>query len=101
MQEISAADFDALPQGVRIIDVREPHELVGEFGSLPGSENVPMGTFPAAAQDWEKSTPLVCVCRSGRRSRQVCDLLVQLGFEDVSNLHGGLQDYRGRGANAA
>ena len=82
---------------VRVIDVREQHEFDGQLGHIPGAEHVPMGTFPGAAADWDHEQPLLCVCRSGRRSRQVCEQLADMGFRSVANLRGGMLEYRERG----
>jgi len=95
--ECDAMEVAAMLGQVRVIDVREPHELGGELGAIEGSVSVPMGRFPQAAQDWPRGEPLLVVCRSGRRSRQVCEQLADLGFKDVTNLRGGMLDYRERG----
>jgi rhodanese-related sulfurtransferase len=56
-----------------------------------------MGTIPTAAQSWDRDQALLVVCRSGRRSREVCEKLCDLGFTHVINLRGGMLDYRERG----
>jgi rhodanese-related sulfurtransferase len=98
-REIEATELHALLGQVRVIDVREPHELAGELGQIDGAVNVPMGQFPKAAERFSKHEPLLFVCRSGRRSREVCEGLAQAGFTQVTNLRGGMLDYveRGRG----
>lgn len=84
-----ARDGEAL-----VLDVREPHELVGELGQFPGAVNVPRGEIAQAALDLSFDTPLLVVCRSGRRSRTVCETLVKRGFRNVANLTGGMLEYR-------
>jgi len=95
--EVDGSAVDQVLGSVRVIDVREPHELRGELGAIAGAENVPMAEAVARASDWDRATPLLVVCRSGRRSRQVCEQLVALGFTRVTNLRGGMLDYRERG----
>ena len=95
--ECDATEVAAMLGSVRVIDVREPHELTGELGCIAGSQSVPMGSFPQAAQGWPREQPLLIVCRSGRRSREVCEKLADLGFTHVTNLRGGMLDYRERG----
>jgi len=85
---------------LRVIDVREPHELLGELGVITGAQNVPMAEVTKAATDWPREQPLLIVCRSGRRSRQVCEQLVAMGFNAVTNLRGGMLDYNERGQAA-
>lgn len=75
---------------VRLIDVREPHEYVGELGHLEGAELVPLATIAAAASSWEREKDIVMVCRSGARSAQASRSLVALGFTRVMNLRGGM-----------
>ena len=84
----------AREQGATIVDVREPHEFVGELGHIEGAESIPAGEIAQAALDWSFDTPLLVVCRSGRRSRGICDQLINRGFRNVVNLRGGMVDYR-------
>ena len=86
---------------MRVIDVRERHEVTGELGCIEGSENIPMGEVAKVAAAWDRNRPLLVVCRSGRRSRQVCEELVGMGFTSVTNLRGGMLDYRERGRPSA
>ena len=81
----------------RLIDVREPHELRGELGRIPGVESVPLATVEREAATWDRNARLVMVCRSGGRSSRAADLLVRLGFPHVMNMTGGMQAYRAAG----
>jgi len=99
--ERAADELDAAGPWSRIVDVREPHEFDGELGHLGGAVNVPMGGFPDAASEWKHDEPVLVVCRSGRRSRGVCEQLVAEGFSRVTNLRGGMLDYRERGQAVA
>jgi len=98
--ECEATEVAAMLGKVRVIDVREPHELSGDLGVIPGAESVPMRRFPEAASAWPREQALLLVCRSGRRSREVCEKLADLGFTDLTNLRGGMLDYRERGPRA-
>lgn len=100
-EEIDGPTAAGLEGAIRVIDVREPHELEGELGRIPGSENIPMARVRQAAAPWDRSERLLVVCRSGRRSRLVCEQLADLGFTNVLNLRGGMLDYRERGRPAA
>lgn len=73
-----------------VLDVREPHEFNGDLGHLPSAINVPRGDVTEAALDLSFDTPILVVCRSGRRSRSVCECLVRRGFRRVMNLNGGM-----------
>jgi glyoxylase-like metal-dependent hydrolase (beta-lactamase superfamily II)/rhodanese-related sulfurtransferase len=87
--EVSPEQIDAL--GVfHLIDVREPHEWEGELGHIPEATLIPQADVPKAAQAWDRSQPLLIICRSGRRSLNVGEILIGMGFEDVTNLTGGM-----------
>jgi sulfur dioxygenase len=77
-----------------VLDVREPHELSGELGQIPGALNVPSGEISQVALDLPFVAPVLVVCRSGRRSRAVCEILTKRGFRNVVNLAGGMLEYR-------
>ena len=74
----------------RIVDVREPHEWVGELGRIAEAETIPQGQLIQAASNWNRSDRLLLVCRSGRRSWNAAVSLMEMGFTDVSNLTGGM-----------
>ena len=74
----------------RVIDVREPHEWSGELGHLSHAELVPQTHVAKKAMDWPKDGAYLIVCRSGRRSRTVCETLLDAGFTNVTNLRGGM-----------
>lgn len=75
---------------LRVIDVRQPEEYVGELGHLEGAELVPLATVGAAALGWDRSQPLLMVCRSGGRSGAAAATLARMGFLHVYNLIGGM-----------
>jgi len=76
---------------VRLVDVREPEELAGPLGVLEGIEHVPLRELDRRAASWDPATPVVLVCRSGRRSARGVALLEAQGFEHVASMTGGLQ----------
>jgi rhodanese-related sulfurtransferase len=73
---------------VRIIDVRQPQELMA--GIVPGAEPLPLHTLPLRVSELKRDETLVFVCRSGARSAQACMFLKQHGFDNVLNLRGGM-----------
>ncbi len=75
---------------VRVVDVREPDEFVGELGHIEGAELVPLATVENAAVKWNKDAELVLVCRSGGRSGRAAEALVRMGFSRVVNMSGGM-----------
>lgn len=89
-RDISSTQLAALGSHVRIIDVREPHELTGELGHIRGAELVPLATVDAAAKSWRKDEEIVLVCRSGGRSGRAAASLAMMGFRRVMNMVGGM-----------
>ena len=56
-----------LADGAVIIDVRSKGEFAG--GSVPGSENIPLGSVPGKIKQIKSlDVPVICVCASGMRS---------------------------------
>ena len=73
--------------GVRVVDVREPAEFVGDLGHAPGAELVPLATL-------DKEQEIVLVCRSGVRSARAASLLALMGFRRPMNMVGGMIAWR-------
>lgn len=71
-----------------VIDVRTPQEYA--TGHIAEARLVSQETLREARAKLPKNQPIVCVCRSGRRSARACRELASLGFADVSNLSGGM-----------
>jgi glyoxylase-like metal-dependent hydrolase (beta-lactamase superfamily II)/rhodanese-related sulfurtransferase len=74
----------------RIIDIREVDEFSGTLSHLETAERVALPALGVESQNWERDEPLLCVCRSGKRSLLACNLLVDTGFTNVTNLSGGM-----------
>ena len=82
---------------VRLIDVREPAELVGVLGQIEDSESVPLGTLGMAIDTWNKEEPIVVICRSGGRSGRAAQYLEQHGFKYVASMDGGMLTWNEEG----
>lgn len=74
----------------RIIDVREPREYTDDLGHIAEALLLPLAELEGAAVRWDARAPLVLVCRSGGRSAIGALLLVELRFEAVMNMTGGM-----------
>jgi len=73
-----------------VLDVREEKEFAG--GHIINSLHIPMAKVKDRLAELEKhkASPIIVSCRSGARSNSICGLLRKNGFENVSNLKGGL-----------
>lgn len=78
------------------IDVREPYEYE-EFNL--GATLIPMGIIPAKLSEYQdfKEKEIVVHCRSGARSGQVKEFMMNQGFKNVRNLLGGVLEWQSRG----
>ncbi|MEL3961142.1 rhodanese-like domain-containing protein [Lysinibacillus endophyticus] len=71
------------------IDVRTPGEFKGR--NIRQFKNIPLGSdFSKLPKDKE----IVVICQSGMRSSQACKQLKKLGFENVTNVRGGMSAWR-------
>lgn len=81
--------FDAWKAGdVAIVDVREQDEY--DATRVDGVPLVPLSEIGDRIGDFPTGTPLVLMCRSGRRSAKAADILAGEGVADVANLVGGI-----------
>jgi hydroxyacylglutathione hydrolase len=74
--------------GVQVIDVRRKSEW--ESGHIPGALHKPLDTLEAGLADLDKKRPIVVHCKGGYRSAVACSLIQRAGFDNVTNLVGGL-----------
>ncbi|HEY2775076.1 MAG TPA: MBL fold metallo-hydrolase [Candidatus Binatia bacterium] len=82
------------PSLVTMLDVREPAELTGELGRIEGSMHIPLGELRKRVDEVPRDKPVVCICRSGRRSAQAVAILEQASVPDVANVTGGMIRWR-------
>ena len=80
---------------VMILDVREQDEW--DAGHIPGAVFMPMGQVPDRLSEIPKDKTVIVQCRSGNRSSQVTDFLVQQGFTNVHNMAGGIKAWESAG----
>lgn len=88
--EIAPEWVAANPGAARLVDVREPDELVSDFGHVPGIELVPLAFVERTAAKWDRQAPVILVCRSGGRSGRAAAELRAMGFTKVASMRGGM-----------
>lgn len=78
--------------GVTVVDVRTPEEYAEEH--LPGAINLPNEALGAELPEElpEQTASLILYCRTGVRSKQASDKLVELGYKAVYDM-GGIVDW--------
>lgn len=75
---------------VRVIDVRELEEWRSESGHIDVAELAPLGTLADRLSSWERSSPIVLVCRSSGRSDRAAVMMEAAGFRRVASMVGGM-----------
>jgi rhodanese-related sulfurtransferase len=95
-REVSVAQAASLrDQGVFMLDVREPSEW--EEAHVPGAVLVPLGQLSSRLSEVPTNTPVVIICRSGNRSIQARNLLLNAGYTNVTSVSGGIIDWQQQG----
>jgi len=74
--------------GLKIIDVREPHEL--EISQIPSAELIPLGQLASRMHELDSADEIVLMCKVGSRSVRALDVLYSAGFRKMKNLKGGI-----------
>jgi rhodanese-related sulfurtransferase len=81
---------DPLPEGVTVLDVREPVEW--HHGHIEGALHIPLTQVPDRVGELPVGQQLLVVCKVGGRSSQATAFLREKGFEAI-NLAGGMIDW--------
>ena len=96
MQTITAAELKArLDSGelnALLIDVREQEEW--DVIHIPQAKLVPLQSIPDYAATLPKETETIIHCKAGMRSAKACEYLTSLGFENVTNVEGGMDAFQ-------
>jgi rhodanese-related sulfurtransferase len=75
------------PQGVQLVDVREPYER--EAGRIADSRHIPMAALSEQAPSLDRDRPVVFYCRVGSRSTMAAQAFRAAGYRALS-MSGGL-----------
>ena len=99
IEKISATELKAkidAKESIQIIDVRTRQEYKTD-GHIAKSKLIPLSELPSRSKNLRKNKTIVCVCRSGNRSRSACKQLIDAGFTDVINMQGGMNAWKRAG----
>ena len=93
---VSVAEAAALrDDGAFMLDVREPDEWAA--GHIPDATLIPLGELSSRVGELERNQRIVVVCRSGNRSAEGRDILLEAGFPTVTSLDGGMTEWAAAG----
>lgn len=91
MQTITAEELQTrLLNGLDayLIDVREQDEY--DHDHIPEATLIPLQTLPERLESLPRDREIIIHCKSGMRSARACEFLSGHGFENVTNLTGGI-----------
>ncbi len=89
--EITAPELaERLRRGaaLRVIDVREPHEL--QISRIPGAENIPLGELAARLPELNGNEEIVVTCKANSRALRALEILHSAGLQQAKYLVGGV-----------
>jgi rhodanese-related sulfurtransferase len=94
--EVSVADaYQMYQDGVFLLDVREKSEW-DEY-HIPRSTLIPLEELQSRTAELPRNQEIVVVCRTGNRSQEGRDILINAGFKHVTSMEGGLVEWREAG----
>ncbi len=97
MPEVSVEELKAMRDrggALVLVDVREPREWA--ISDLEGSVKIPLETLPQSLAKLSKDEEIVVYCRTGGRSGNAVQFLMQNGYEKAKNLAGGINKWAER-----
>jgi rhodanese-related sulfurtransferase len=95
-KEVSVAEAAKLrDSGAFMLDVREQSEW-DQF-HIPGAKLIPLGSLPNELDKLPKDKTIIVYCRTGHRSAQGRDILLNAGFTNVTSMAGGVTDWQSKG----
>ncbi|RRN70247.1 rhodanese-like domain-containing protein [Peribacillus simplex] len=95
IKNINAAELKAALNNKgskQFIDVRTPNEFRGNH--IKVFKNIPLNELGKRAQELSNDKEVVVICQSGMRSSNACKALKKLGFNEVTNVKGGMSSWR-------
>jgi molybdopterin/thiamine biosynthesis adenylyltransferase/rhodanese-related sulfurtransferase len=73
---------------LRLIDVREPHEL--KISKIETAQLIPLGSLASERHTLNSAEEIILICKSGSRSARALEILASAGFKKLKNMRGGL-----------
>ncbi len=93
---ISASDaFNLYQKGAFVLDVRTQEEW--NEVHIPNTTLIPLDQLLSRLNEVPRDRQVIVVCRSGNRSQQGRDILLNAGFKQVTSMIGGLTEWRAGG----
>jgi rhodanese-related sulfurtransferase len=94
--EITVAQaYQKYQEGAFLLDVRTQEEW--DAVHAPNTTLIPLDQLPNRLAEVPRDQEIVVVCRSGNRSREGRDILLNAGFAQVTSMSAGLNEWRSAG----
>ena len=87
--------YEMYHNGAFVLDVRTVEEW-NEFHA-PNTTLIPLDQLASRLDEIPRDRQILVVCRSGNRSQQGRDILLNAGFTQVTSMAGGLNEWRESG----
>lgn len=87
--------YNLYQNGAFVLDVRTVEEW-NDYHA-PGTTLIPLDQLASRLGEVPRDRQIVVVCRSGNRSQEGRDILLEAGFEHVTSMRGGLNEWRASG----
>jgi rhodanese-related sulfurtransferase len=87
--------YSMYQDGAFLLDVRTVEEW-NEFHA-PNTTFIPLDELASRVDELPRDRQIVVICRSGNRSQQGRDVLLEAGFTQVTSMTGGLNAWRSSG----
>lgn len=87
--------YSKYQNGAFVLDVRTVEEW-NEYHA-PNTTLIPLDELASRVNELPRDKEIVVVCRSGNRSQQGRDILLNAGFAQVTSMTGGLNEWRSKG----
>jgi rhodanese-related sulfurtransferase len=99
IKDVSVEEMQSLLKidDVQLVDVRTPEEF--KTGYIADAQNIDYYS-PTIDEDilkLDKNKPVIVYCRSGKRSRDCSEKLLEAGFQKIYNLEGGIIQWEHEG----
>lgn len=94
--EVNVAQAAALRQsGAFVLDVRTVPEW--NQAHIPDATLIPLDELPSRLAEVPSDREVLVVCRSGNRSQQGRDILLEAGYPRVTSMAGGITEWQAQG----
>lgn len=84
--------LELMEQGAVIADIRDPQSFAAS--RIEKAVHLSNDNLEQVLSEWDFETPVIVCCYHGISSQNAAAFLVERGFEHVSSLNGGFEEWR-------